>query len=176
MNTLDLFIAAVVLAAAVHGFVTGAVKQVAGIASLVLAFVVGLNAMDTVGSAVADILGVSPALAPFAGFVVAFLVVQVLVVVVVKLIERIVGVLKLSALNRVAGSAIGIVKGALAISVAFMAFGYVGIPSEQTRNESLLYDPVSEVLPAVWSVIGGWSGVQDLRDVFRQNNATSAPQ
>ncbi|NNE34868.1 MAG: CvpA family protein [Rhodothermales bacterium] len=169
MNVLDLFVAAIVLAAAVHGFITGAIKQVAGFVSLILAFVLGLSLMESVGSAASGILGITPALAPFAGFIIVFLVVQLTVVIIVKMVEKIIGALKLSGLNRLAGSGIGVAKGALALSVAFMAFGYVGIPSDQVQEQSLLYEPVSEVLPAVWGVIGGWSSVRDLEDVFRQN-------
>lgn len=173
MNALDLFIAAIVIAGAVHGFVTGAIKQVAGFASLLLSFVLGVLFMNSVGATVADVVGVTPALAPFAGFVVVFLTIQLIVVIVVKMVERIVGALKLTAMNRLLGSGIGVLKGALALSVALMAFGYIGIPAEQTKNQSFLYEPVSEVLPKVWTVIGGWSAVDDLKDVFRQHNQNS---
>ncbi|MCB0719510.1 MAG: CvpA family protein [Bacteroidetes bacterium] len=176
MNLLDIFIAAIVVAAAVHGFMTGAIKQIASFASLLFAFVVGLTFMDSAGATVGDMLGLSPALAPLAGFIVVFLAVQLAVIVVVKVVERIIGALNLTAVNRLAGSGVGILKGTLALSVAFMVFGYIGIPAEQTRRESMLYEPVSEVLPQVWSVVGGWSAVQDLKSVFRrvqeENTAT----
>lgn len=155
MNGLDLIILGVLSVGVVLGLRSGLIKQVASLVGLVLAFALGLRFMHDAGAVTVDSLGVSESLAPLLGFVLVFLVVQVAVVAVVKLVEAIIGALKLSAVNRVLGGAMGGLKAALVLSVAFLVLGNLEIPEASARSASSLYVPVSSVVPETWELLTG---------------------
>lgn len=69
MSGLDLFLAAVLGLGAYRGFKTGAVLQIAGVASWVIGFFVATALMTPVGEVAAQSLGVSQRAAPMLGFV-----------------------------------------------------------------------------------------------------------
>ena len=127
----------------------------ASLVGLVLAFALALRFMHVAGAVTVDSLGISESLAPLLGFVLVFLVVQVAVVAVVKLVEAIIGALKLSTVNRVLGGAMGGLKAALVLSVAFLVLANLEIPDASARTASSLYAPVSSVVPETWEFITG---------------------
>ncbi len=153
MNTLDLLILVVLAAGTVHGFSTGLIKQVASVFGVVLAFVVSLQFMQRVGEAVAGSLGVSEQVAPLVGFVLVFLVVQVAVFALARMVESLVGTLKLSGVNRLLGGFLGAFKAMLALSVIFLVLHYVEVPGAQMAGRSRLYAPVAAALPDAWDYV-----------------------
>lgn len=155
MNVLDLIILGILAVGMVIGLRSGLIKQVASLAGLVLAFVLGLQFMHPVGAMAVESLGVSESLAPLLGFVLVFLAVQVAVVAVVKIVEGLIGALKLSSVNRVLGGAMGGFKAALGLSVAFLVLSNLNIPDASARSSSRLYAPVSSVVPEAWEFVTG---------------------
>ena len=164
---LDILIAAAVVAGAVHGFATGAIKQVASLFGILLSFILAMNLMHSVGAAIHGWIAASPDIAPLVGFIAVFAFVQLAIILAVKVVERIIGALKLGSLNRIAGTGIGAAKAALALSVAFLALGSVGFPTEESREGSRLYPAVSAALPVAWSAISDRTGIRSLTDVFQ---------
>ena len=163
---LDLLIAAAILAGAVHGFTTGAIKQIASLAGIVVSFVLALNLMHSVGAALYRWIGAAESLAPLVGFIAVFAFVQIAIVAGVKVVEKIVGALKLGSLNRLAGSGVGAAKAALALSVAFLVLGSVGFPRDEAREESRFYPMVASFLPTAWDAFSSRTGINSLSDVF----------
>lgn len=153
MTTLDLAILGGVALGLVVGLRAGLIKQIASIVGLLLAFVLAVQLMRPVGVLISRSLDVSPSISPLVGFVLVFMGVQIIVFAAVKATEAIVGALKLGAVNRLLGGAVGAFKAVLALSVAFLVLGYLGAPNEPVRNASALYGPVASVLPASWSYI-----------------------
>ncbi|QXD16081.1 CvpA family protein [Rhodocaloribacter litoris] len=153
MNTLDLLILFILLAGAVHGFSTGLIRQVASVVSLVLAFILGVQFMTPVGDMAAESLGLSDRIAPLVGFILVFMAIQIAVFALARMVEGLVGVLKLTFLNRLGGGALGAFKAALALSVVFLVLHYVGLPGEELEQGSVLYDPVAGVLPRAWDYV-----------------------
>jgi membrane protein required for colicin V production len=155
MNGLDLIILGVLGLGIVLGLRSGLIKQVASLVGLVLAFVLGLHFMHAAGAVTVDSLGVSESLAPLLGFVLVFLAVQVAVVAVVKLTEALIGALKLSSVNRALGGAMGGLKAALVLSVAFLVLANLDIPDASARSASSFYAPVSSFVPDAWELLTG---------------------
>lgn len=153
MNALDLLILFGLAAGAVHGFMTGLIKQVASVFGVVLAFVVSLQFMRPVGEAVAGSLSISEGVAPLVGFVLVFLVIQVAVFAVTRMVESLVGALKLSSVNRLLGGGLGALKAMLALSVLFLVLHYVDVPGERMAGESQFYGTVSRALPDAWDFV-----------------------
>ena len=153
MNLLDLLILVGLTGGLIIGLRSGLIKQVLSFAGMLVAFVLSLHLMTPVGEMAAGSLGISEDIAPLVGFVLVFLGVQVVVFGLTKLLEAVIGALKLSVVNRLLGGAVGAFKACLVLSVVFLVLGYVSVPSEDSREASALYTPISTVLPAAWSYV-----------------------
>ena len=153
MNALDIFILACLAAGLVHGFATGVIRQVSSVVSLIFGFLIALQLMDPVGGVLVGFMGVNEQYAPVIGFIAVFLLFHLAVILLVKLFETVLEVLKLTMVNRVLGSLAGAIKATLIMGVVFLALGYVNVPDERSQAESTLYEPVSKVLPGTWEAV-----------------------
>jgi membrane protein required for colicin V production len=153
VSVIDLFLGGLLVAGIVRGAQAGAVRQVASLVGVVLAFALAVQFMRPVGAAITDGLGLTPALAPATGFLVVFAVVQGAVALLIRLLEGTLDALQVDAVNRVAGGLVGGFKMALVASVLSLALASFGLPSEPMRAESRLYGPVARVLPATWGAV-----------------------
>ncbi len=166
MNMLDFLILIALAGGLVVGLRAGLIKQVLSFAGLIVAFVLSFQLMKPVGAMAAGSLGISNDIAPLVGFVLVFLVVQVAVFALIRSLQAIVGVLKLSGVNRLLGGAVGAFKACLALSVLFLVLGYLQVPSEQTQEESSFYAPVATMVPATWDYLA--SAIPQLEQVSEQ--------
>ena len=147
LTALDWFILVVLTGGLIRGFVVGAVRQVASIAGLVVAFLLSVQFMHPIGALIVSSVGLSEAVAPIAGFVVIFVGVQIVFLALSRLLEQVLETLSLSLVNRAAGGALGGFKAALLLSVLFLILAGMEMPSAETRSKSALYAPVARALP-----------------------------
>jgi membrane protein required for colicin V production len=167
MTYLDWFILIAVAAGLIRGLMVGAIRQVASIIGLLLAFVVAVQLMRPIGDITVDSLGLSESTAPLVGFVVVFAGVQLLVVALARTLEAVVETLSLSFANRAAGGALGAFKAALLLSVLFLVTTQAGIPDQQAQGNSVLYRPVASVLPGTWDYVAAYlPAMREASDAF----------
>jgi membrane protein required for colicin V production len=152
LAALDWFILVVLTGGLIRGFMVGAVRQVASLLGLVLAFLLSVQLMHPVGNLIVASLGLSESVAPIAGFIVIFVGVQLIFLALSRLLEQILETLSLNLVNRAAGGALGGFKAALLLSVLFLVLSGLEMPSKQTRNHSVLYSPVASALPKTLEV------------------------
>lgn len=177
MTLLDILIFLVLGVGLLRGVTTGVIRQVASIVGLVVAFVVALELMQPVGALVSDGLGVSEGVAPLLGFLLVFVGIEVVVFVSVRLLEALVGVLKLTLLNRALGGVFGTVKTAIFLSVVFLVLNAFNVLDAQARRSSVLYDPVASLLPATWDYVAEWMPeVERLSEQFSQRVHEHLPE
>lgn len=150
---LDILILLILVAGIARGFSTGLVRQVAGFIGFLLAFIISVRLMHFIGPMIVDSLGISPSLGPLIGFLTVFLIIQIIVLIIIRMIEGVIGALKLTGVNRFLGGIVGAFKAVLVLSVAFLILHQFDIPTEDTREESSLYAPVSSVLPEAWDFV-----------------------
>lgn len=143
---LDWFILVILAGGLIRGFMVGAVRQVASLAGFLVAFLLSIQLMHPVGDLVVAGLGLSEAAAPIAGFIAIFVGIQLLFLALSRLLEQVLETLSLSLINRAAGGALGGFKAVLLLSVLFLVLSGMEMPSEETREQSVLYSPVSEAL------------------------------
>lgn len=180
MTYLDWFILIAVAAGLIRGLMVGAIRQVASIVGLLLAFVVAVQLMRPIGDMTVDSLGLSEATAPLVGFVVVFAGVHLLVIALARMLEAVIDSLSLSFANRAAGGALGAFKAALLLSVLFLVTTHAGIPDQQAQGNSMLYQPVASVLPGTWDYVAAYlPAMRQASDAFgrdvRPRLAPSAP-
>jgi membrane protein required for colicin V production len=150
VSILDLFIAAGLVIGVVRGLTTGAIRQVAGLVALVVVFFLSVQLMRPVGAWLAGALGLGEGIAPLVGFIVTFGVLYAVVLLLIHWLETVAGWLRLKSVNRLAGGLLGGFKAALLLSVLFITLAYVGVPGDESRRNSVFYDPVSSLLPVTW--------------------------
>lgn len=147
LAALDWFILIVLTGGLIRGFMVGAVRQVASLLGLVLAFLLSVQFMHPIGDLIVSSLGLSEAVAPIAGFIAIFVGVQLVFLALSRLLEQILETLSLNLVNRAAGGALGGFKAALLLSILFLVLSGLEMPSKQTRTQSVLYSPVANALP-----------------------------
>lgn len=156
LTALDWLILIVFAGGLVHGFMVGAVRQLVSLFGLLVAFLFALQFMRPVGALLVNSLGLSPELGPFVGFIVLFIAVQLLFGALSRLLERLVATLSLTFVNRAAGGGVGGGKAILILSLLFFVLAGIDVPSEETREQSVLYEPVASALPQTLEVVAGW--------------------
>ncbi|WP_022834782.1 CvpA family protein [Salisaeta longa] len=184
LTAIDWFIGAVLAIGLARGVQAGAVRQVAGLLSWGLAFLVGAAFMHPVGRAVGDSLNLAAAAEPLVGFVLAFVGALIITYALAHLLEKTLDALKLTIVNRLSGGLFGAAKAALMLSVLFFVLHHVGVPSAEVRARSQLYRPVAHALPTTWNAVAPYlpaaqqltMSLQDeLRDARQSIESLHAP-
>ncbi len=174
-STLDLGIAGLVGLGVWRGVRAGALSQLVGTLGLLLALWLAAGAMRPVGALVVASLGLSTSLVPVLGFVVTFAAVLSVLTFATYLVRKALAALRLGAADQLAGAGFGGLRAALGLSVLLFVTSAVALPGgepllvgQQTREASVLYEPVRALAPAAWDlfrrVAPGWQ--DQLRDKF----------
>ena len=160
MSGLDVVLGGVLAVGLWRGLRTGALLQVVGTVGWVVGFVAATVLMGPVGEAVAASLGVSERTAPVLGFVVVMGAVVAGLTAAAHVARKALEAVKLGALDKAAGGAVGALRAAFGLSVVLLATSFAPVPgggpilvSEAERRGSLLYDPVRALAPEVWGVV-----------------------
>ncbi|HIG75294.1 MAG TPA: CvpA family protein [Bacteroidetes bacterium] len=169
MTTLDWVLAAGLGIGMWRGLRTGALAQAVGTVGWLLGFVVATAIMRPLGEMAATALGVSPRTAPVLGFVVAFGAVVAGLAAAAHVLRRGLQAVKLGGVDRLAGAGVGAVRSAFGLSVLLLVTGFSPIPgsgpiliSEETREASVLDDPIEPVAPWAWDLARGLTpGIQE---------------
>jgi membrane protein required for colicin V production len=173
LSALDGFILLVLAGGLARGLMAGAVRQIASIAGLLVAFFLSVQFMRPVGTGVVNSLGLAQSLAPVVGFVTLFVGIQILVIALSRMVEQILDSLHLGIANRAAGGVVGGFKAALLLSVLFLVLSSAGLPGTQVRQASALYRPVAGVLPETWDAAAHY--VPRMRRISEQFGADVRP-
>lgn len=183
LTALDLGILAIVALGVWRGLRTGALSQLVGTVGLVVGLIAGVLLMDPVGAVVVNSLGLSERLAPVLGFVVTLAVVLGGAAVAAQLVRKALNLLKLGLVDRLAGAGVGGLRAALGLSVLLLVTGPVALPGgeplivgRETREQSVLYEPVQAIAPAAWSIFSYvLPGLQThLQDTFARDESHGA--
>ncbi|MDE2731331.1 MAG: CvpA family protein [Bacteroidota bacterium] len=155
MNSTDIFILIVMGIGVVWGLRSGVVRQVLGLAGLIACFVLGFLFMETAGAFIATLLPIDDNVAVLVGFAGTFLAVQIVVMILIRGIQKIIGALKLGAVNRMIGGGVGALFSGLLLSIIFVFMAGFGVPSPQAQQASRFYGPISNMLPRTWEFATG---------------------
>jgi len=135
------------------GFKKGLIIELFSLVALILGIYAALHFSFYAENFLIANLNINDQYIPIASFIVTFIIVVLLVFVLGKIIEKFINVLALGFLNKLAGSAFGLLKSALIISVVLILINNVNISliSEERKENSLLYRPVESIAPLLWS-------------------------
>jgi membrane protein required for colicin V production len=158
MNWIDLIIIIILGVALVRGFTDGFVKEVASLAALILGIWGAIRFSTFTAGKLYEWFDMTGQYVGIVSFLVTFGVIVVLINFVGILVDKIVDTVSLGFLNRLLGIVFGFFKAVLILSVFFVILNAIDVrrpflPKEKIE-ESIFYNPISDVAPALFPIIG----------------------
>ncbi len=152
MNWLDIVILVILAGGLASGFKNGFVGELASIAGLVLG-IWGAIKFSWWTADMLESLGLKFSLMPVISFIVTFLIITIIMQVIAGVISKLLEAISLNWINKIAGILAGIFKAAIFVSVILLVLDAVSdrhpVIPEATRSKSVLYEPVSEIVPTL---------------------------
>lgn len=154
MNYIDIILIIILVIAAVKGFRKGFIHQIASL----IAWILGIFLAIKIGNILVSFLHPGLISSIVTAKIISFLGVLVVVVIVIlfagKVVEGFFEDLSLSGINRLAGLVFSLIKTSFLLSI-IMVLLHISIirfnwPSKQSREESLLYQPIESFAPIVF--------------------------
>jgi membrane protein required for colicin V production len=155
INLIDFIFLVPILFFAYSGYKKGFIIEAATLGALILGLYIAIYFSDIAGGFLNKTFNIDQKYMGALSFVVTFIVVVFGVIAVGKALEKIVNILLLGFLNKMAGAVFGIIKGALFISILIFAFSYFNLEnsvfSKDAREKSMFYETVKSIAPELAS-------------------------
>ncbi len=172
MGWIDLAVFALLAVAVFVGFRKGLVQEIVGIIALVAAFVAAVVLHQ---AAAGWLKGMAPAIpghiAPTAGFMAAFLAVFLAITIAGWLLSKIIRATPLDLADKLGGMAVGLIKGALIISVLLLLLAMVPLPKDASDrlDGSAAIRSMRKVAPWVYQHTKGlWPKAREMYQDFQK--------
>jgi membrane protein required for colicin V production len=172
MSYFDIIVGILLILAALKGLKNGLVKELAGLAALLLGIIFAVQFSDRTSEFLSGFFHTQ-----YMG-VIAFLLTFVLVVVIVHLIahvlHRLINAVALGVFDRILGLVFGVVKAGFIISIVLLGLEIFGLeesivtPREQLRSK--LYPPVKNAAPMIFNLFD-----KDLDHFFNRDQDNQSP-
>lgn len=154
MNNIDIFILIVLLLGALRGFMKGFIMSVATLVGLIAGYYIALNFGWIIEGTLRESIGNKSTLIHVLAFVLCYILVIIIVFIIGKSVEKLIELAALGCVNRIAGAALGVLKGVIIISaliyVVELADKKANIIKDEKKDESVFYKPIASILPAIF--------------------------
>ena len=153
MNYLDIIIALPLLWGAYKGFTKGLIIEAASLAALLLGIYGAIKFSGITSDFLVEKCNFSSQYLHIISFAITFILIVIAVHFIARLINKLVKAVALGFVNRLFGVIFGILKWAFIISVLLVVINKVdekvNFISPEQKNESLLYQPLSNFAPLI---------------------------
>lgn len=151
MATLDMVLGGILLLFVYSGLKSGFVKKIIGIVCFAVALVFATKFSADVSEMLIQPIGLEGRL----GFIVAFIVIALGIILTQQIIYRVLIKDAVSNIwNTLGGALLSLIEGALFISVSLIILSiYLKFPSEDLKKDSVLYKPIKNFAPLVYDSI-----------------------
>lgn len=174
MNLLDIAILVPIGYVTYKGLSKGFVQEVFNIAGVILAIFITFKYMGPVAGFLAPFVENKDTATITAG-ISLFVLSIVLVQAGVMWIEKVLDVINLSILNKIAGLAFGFAKSAILVSAVLLLLAGINMPSEENREQSVAYPYIIQAAPLAYNFIatlypGAEGFVETIERNMQENN------
>jgi len=152
MNLVDLFIIIILLYFCFRGYWSGFVKQVFGIAAIIIAVFATFRYMSPASGLLASFID-NPDHATIVAGVVIFILSLSLIQLAGYWLEKALKLVKINFVNRLIGMLFGGLNAAILASAFLLLLAGFNLPNEETRSESYTYDTIIQVAPITFNMI-----------------------
>ena len=153
MNLLDIILLVPVVWFGIKGFSRGFILELASLIALFAGIWAAFHLSGYTQEFLHDYFKVDGNYLPAISFVVTFIVVALVIVLVGKLIDKLADLVALGLINKFFGALFGILKAALLIALVLFVIAAFDTGEKlikpETKEDSLLYKPLSRVIPAL---------------------------
>lgn len=152
MSTLDFFIVIPIAYFGYRGFMNGFIREFFGVAGIIIAVFVAFRYMGPVSGFLAPFVKEMDNATLITGtslFILIMAVVQILIF----WLEEVFKMVRLSAINMLAGLLFGAAKMAIIVSASLLLLSGFNIPQETKRSESAAYSSVIYLAPLTYNLI-----------------------
>ena len=158
MNYIDVIIIIILVISMVTGFINGLVKEVASLAALVLGIWGAIRFSSFTAAKLYDYFDMTGNYVGIIAFIVTFAVIAIGIHFAGMIADKLLKAVALGFVNRLLGIAFGLIKSVLILSVIFVVLNAIDarrpfLPGDKI-NGSMLYNPISDVAPALFPIIG----------------------
>lgn len=161
MNYIDIIIGIILLVSAVNGFRKGFVVELASLAALILGIWGAIRFSHITSDFIVEQFDWTSKHLGVVSFIVTFIVIVILVHIVAKAVDNLIKVAQLGFINRLAGLVFGFIKSAIILSIVIMVLDgidkTVGIIPEETKENSMVYEPVRKLVPSIFPFVKFWT-------------------
>ncbi len=155
VNILDLILLIPLLFFGYQGYKKGLIIEVASLAALVLGLYFAFYFSDFAAEMLNYLFTLEEKYVSVLAFIMTFIVVIFLVITTGKIVQKFVDILLLGLLNKLAGAAFGVLKGALLLSILIFVINYVdsgqNLINPEARQKSMFYEPIESIAPTLYS-------------------------
>jgi uncharacterized membrane protein required for colicin V production len=165
MTTIDILIFIGVILFVVLGIRDGFFKKIFGILGFIGGLICATKFMAALGDIFMEVLGTSKEVS----IIFAFFIIFIFVVVMVNVFYRWFGSSRSDAIkpiSRISGGILGAIQGVVAISLILVMLSFFGIPSEEEKFDSLIYDETVQIAPIVYDYTTRW--MPDSKQFFEE--------
>lgn len=153
MNTIDIVFGVILILGAIQGLRKGLFVELASLVGLIAGIFGAIYFSHFVGDWLAEKTSWSEQIINLSAFAITFVIIVVVVSMAGKLLTKIADFAMLGIINKIAGAAFAVLKYAFLLSVVIMflnaANERIGFVSEEAMEESLLFNPVRSIAPAI---------------------------
>lgn len=157
MNIIDIIIAVLLIIAFVRGFMKGFFVEVASLIALIGGVYGAIHFSYFVSDFLYDKVSWSENYISLAAFAITFIGIVVAVSLLGKALTKMADLAALGLINKIFGGFFAFLKSVVILSVIFVFFARINntLPfvSEETLEESILYEPVRDIVPSLFPSI-----------------------
>lgn len=166
MSYLDIILIIPLAWSVYKGFRRGLIIEIASLVGLILGIYGALNFSDFTESYLRANYQLDFEHLHLLSFALTFVGIVVIVYILGKILEKVINIVALGLLNKIAGLAFGVIKMALILSVLILIFEGINantnLVSEKEKSESVLYRPIAGLVPMIMPLIEDVDWVSDV--------------
>jgi len=169
MNFFDILVLGFILLFVINGFRKGFIISLATLFALVLGIYLAVNFSNFTQGALAENFHPSKTWLPILSFILTFLIVAILVLVVAKIMEKMIDLVGMGFINKLAGALLGLLKGVVIASI--ILFIIFSIDKKQKwitpedKKGSFTLTRVEQVFPKIMTGLGSSVDFPLLKDL-----------
>ena len=163
MNYIDIILIIPIIWFAYQGFKRGLIIELASLVALILGIYAAMYFSGYAADFLVNNFDMGPKYVPVVAFIITFIIVVVLVHLLGRILEKLVNMVALGFLNKMAGGIFGILKAALFISIVILVINHFNdqFISKEKQENSLLYKPIAEIAPFLWDQLENFHPDED---------------
>lgn len=152
MNYIDIILIIPIIWFAYQGFKRGLVIELTSLLALILGIYAALYFSGYAANFLTNNLNIGPKYVPIISFIITFIVVVVIVFFIGKILEKLINMVALGFLNKLAGVVFGILKAAVFMSIIMLIINHFNdkFISDEKKEGSFLYEPIAGIAPLLW--------------------------